>query len=335
MPLRSMRPVFLILFGFGLLLFPTLAAGADSPLEVECVTAVAPADASNALRLSRFGLACFEAGRFDWALTHYLAAYSVHPNPDLRAAIGRSLHELGLYGPARQEYQAFLDAEGDSPAADRIRRRVEELSVASADDGGTLHVTSAPAQSRTVLILDNGYWLDLGATPVEVTLREGTYELVVDSPEHHPASTVATVQPGRRETLQADLIHEAATFHATSRRWRQAGVWTMASSVPIAATGITLLVMSGQHTRAARDLDVHHRDLRDYDDRRREHLDLAQTCRFWGTVGTAIGATGLVAGALFYSAGTPSPAPEEPESAARFRWAPFVSTHQAGIVVQF
>ncbi len=310
----------------------TPLAHADTP---SCVTAIPSRDADSARQLTIYGLQCFEAQRYDWALTHYLAAYEIRPNADLRAVIGRALHELGLYEAARREYQAFLRAEDDTPAAARIRQRINELDQAIEDESGSLHLTTSPPGATTYMLLDNGSWYDLGPTPSEHILREGTYRLRVDRDDYHPITRDVTVRRGRQEAYHGDLIHESSTFDISDRRLRRAGAWTMISSVPVTATGITLLVLASQDTRAARELEDHFQDLDDYHDRRREHLDRANDLRFWGTVTTVAGATGLLAGALLFSAGTNDLNDAPDDESARLRLRPQVGAQYLGVELHF
>ena len=114
----------------------------------------------------------------------------------------------------------------------------------------------------------------------------------------------------------------------------------MGASVPITAAGITLLVLGHQEIQTARELENHFADLSDFDARRQEHLNRAADYRRWGTIGTAVGATGFLTGAMLYSAGTPTAAPRddagaEETAAARFNLRPYFGLNQAGLVLRF
>lgn len=316
---------------FGVLLFSSTAA-ADST--EDCPRYTAPPHQDDAQQLIMKGVACFETGDYTWALTHYQRAYELDGDPFLLGAIGRSLHELGLYDPAMAHYRRFLDREDIPSGADRIRARVEELESDLDDDAGTVSIRTAPSGVTTYVVLNNGEWHELGATPADARLREGSWEFVFVEDDHRPHRVTADVSRHEQQSLNEGLIARDSALVISSRARRRTAVWTMATSLVIGAAGGTMLVLSSQENAAAERLEEGDFDeLSDFDERRRDHLDTARTTRFWGTVAAGVGATGLLAGGiLFFS--TPSPASvedDEADQSAGLQLQPTVSPAQIGI----
>lgn len=294
------RQVFLTLII--LLLLPTVAVAEEE--ESRCLTRRVATGEVSARSLSLQGLHCFEAQRFDWALSHYRAAYSLSPDTVLHGAIGRSHHELGLFDLARDHYLAFLAVEGQSPAGQRIRNRVGQLQEDELQQGARLRLQAGAPDVNVALILENGYWIELGPAPLELSLREGSYEFAFHKPGYRTTYRQVRLSAQETEEVRLELISEDALFDISERTRKRAGAYTLGASIPITAAGITLLVMASQNRTAALELDQNFTDLSDYDSRRREHLDRADTFQNWGTIGTGVGAAGVVIGALLLSSGS-------------------------------
>lgn len=250
--------------------------------------------------LTLYGVSCFEAKRYDWALTYYLQAFAIKPGPLLLGGIGRSLHELGLYGPAAAQYQAFLQTSPEPAGADRIKNRVRQLEQAKHDDGATVELLSAPSNVRVHLILDNGDWFPLGQTPTKVLLRRGNYDFIFEDDALRPRQESIQLRAGQETQITSELVHQSAPFDLSTRQWRRAGIWTMGASLPAAAAGLTLFLLSAQDRSSAKELEDHFADLQDFDRRRTELLDRADTYRTWSIITAAVGTTGLITGALLY-----------------------------------
>lgn len=267
----------------------------------QCSTYIKSEERSDAHALTLHGINCFEAERYSWALTHYSAAFELDPDPFLFGAIGRSLHELGLFEPAMGYYQRFLDEDDAPSGADRIRQRVEELQELSKTEATVVSLRSAPSGATAYVVLDNGEWYELGTTPVEVELREGDYDFVFDADRYHPRQIEFHVEYGQENRVDGHLISEEAALGVSESSRRTSGVWMMATGLAAASGGATMLVLSQQNNSAAQGLeDNEFDDLSDYDERRRRHLDRADTYQTWGTISTAVGATALLGGFVLY-----------------------------------
>lgn len=254
----------------------------DDPDE-ECSTYISPEDRLDVEALTFQGVACFKAERYDWALTHYRAAYSIRPDPFLLGGIGRSLHELGIYQPASRYYQRFLRREQAPSGVERIQRRVDELEASIDENAETVSLHSAPAGATAYVVLENGYWYELGTTPLRVELRGGEYEFAFHGAGYRPRQIQADISGDH--SIDAELVSEEAALNVSERRRRSAGVWTMVTSIPITAAGATMVALSAQ--------DDDHRSLRTP-----------------GTIVSAAGMTTLLTGLIVYFSGSsedPSP----------------------------
>lgn len=310
----------------------------DEAQKPHCPTFVPLEYRENPRQLSFYGVSCFEAGRYDWALSYYLSAFALAPNPLLQGTIGRSLHELGLYDPAMAHYQGFLSEERGTPRADRILERISQLEHEQQQDSASVSLQSSPPGAKVYLVLDNGDWFYIGETPTQVAMREGDYDFIFESDRHRLRQTSSRLRAGQTAELNEELVLNSAAHDISARSWRRAGGWTMAGSAPITAAGVTLMTLSFQKTRTARDLEDNFSDLSDYDARRRELLDDASSYRLWGTVSTVVGATGLLTGAvLFLVSRSPESSARESIDDAQARWdiQPIVGINKLGIRLHF
>lgn len=265
----------------------------------ECPTYVDARDREAPEALALHGVNCFEAGQYQWALTHYRRAYDLDPDPFLLGGIGRSLHELGLYEPAMEYYQQFLDQEPVPSGADRIRERVEELESALETGAGTVSLRSAPPNTTAYVVLDNGEWFELGETPLATRVRAGDLQLAFRTDSYRPRHEDAGVSTDETTEVDAELVSEDSSLGVSARSRRRAGLWTGGASLLAGAAGTTLLVVSAREQDAANDLQREDfEDLDAYQRRHNDHLDTAARTRRWGTVTTAMGVTGLLTGSL-------------------------------------
>ena len=297
----------------------------DTP---QCVTYVDIEDRDDAEVLGMKGVACFQDGRYEWALTYYQRAHSMDPDPLLLGGIGRSLHELGLYEPALDYYRRYLDRDSTSSRAARIEERVRQLET-SLDDSATVSFQPSPSSSTAYVVLENGEWYELGETPLEVDIAPGDYQFVLSADGHRHRH----VHTG----IDGDTVidEELTTFGIAGRNRKRAALWTAGSSLVVGITGATLLTISSQERSAAQQLDDgDFDDLSDYDERRRAHLDRARSTRLWGTAGTAVGVTGLLFGTILYMTASSVSDIDDASSQAR-RWSPEPTVGVGQFGVQF
>ncbi|WP_158542446.1 PEGA domain-containing protein [Lujinxingia litoralis] len=275
-------------------------ARAQTPPQ-ECPDYLTPDLRHDPRSLTMVGVACFEAGHYEAALRYYLQAYKLAPDPLLRGAIGRSLHELGVWGPARHFYLGYLATpDADSPSAERIRERVAQLESALRDDAATLEVRSEPAGATAHLELEHGAWVDLGPTPVNTRVRPGRYQVVLTHPGYKTRREKVSVGAGRNARLEETLVSEAAAFDVSAASWRRGGTWTMAASAPVAVAGTAMLILASQNAAAARDAEYQIEDSDALERRQTELLARGDRYRAWGTTGAAVGAAGVLTGLVLY-----------------------------------
>lgn len=311
-PPRRSAPalVILCLITSGLISLAHADESVDDEVPEECPTYIAPDQQNNSRQLTRHGLACFEAGDYDWALLYYTEAYIHSEDPFLFSVIGRSLHELGLYEPAMDYYRRFLDSEGvSSSGVERIQKRVEALEVHSAEEGATVSLRSSPSGARVYVRLDNGERYELGTTPLDVDMRRKDFEFIFERDDYRPHTVTSKADGDGPHEIDARLISQTSTLGISDRRRRRGGVWTAAAGFGIAAAGGTLLALSAHHSSTASSLEQgDYPTPSDFDERLNHHLDSSHTYAVLGTVVTATGATVLLTGALLYFS-TSSPEP--------------------------
>jgi len=318
---------------------PIADAQAPAPAPSKCPDYIAPEQQLDARALTMHGVSCFEAGDYERALHFYLRAYEQSPEPLLRGAIGRSLHELGIYGPARRFYLDYLDSPAsDSSSARRIQERVDQLEDSIQDEAGTLEVRSDPAGAHAHLVMESGEWFELGPTPLKTKLRPGSYEVALTHEDHHTRRATGRVASGRATTLERTMVANDAAFNVSAAGWRKGGSWTMLASAPFAVAGTALLVLSAQDARAARDAEDRYDDPGALERRRVDLLERSDSFRTWGTAGAAVGAAGILTGMVIYLSANrlASPGgPSDAEAQSGFDVQPELGANYAGVRVRF
>ncbi|TXD34551.1 PEGA domain-containing protein [Lujinxingia vulgaris] len=317
----------------------SVRAQAPAPAPAQCPDYVIPDQQEDPRVLTLHGVSCFEAGDFERALHYYLRAYARSPEPLLRGAIGRSLHELGIYGPARQFYQDYLDSPAaDASGAQRIRERIDQLDATLAADAAALEVRSSPPGARAHLVLESGEWFELGPTPVTTRLREGHYEVAITREGYQTRRVSTRVDANAQAVVEPTLVADAAAFDVSAAGWRRGALWTLAASTPVAAAGTAMLVLSAQDTAAARDAARQYDDPGELERRRRELLERSDDLRTWGTVTTVAGAAGILTGVVLYLSANRLASPgggSDGESQAGLRVQPELGANYAGVRVHF
>lgn len=199
---------------------------------------VAPEGRGDALTLTMRGVACFEEERFGRALRFYRAAYALSPDPLLEAAIGRSLHELGLWSAALGYYDLYLEHErGDADGRARIEERRDALRAELDEYGATLALDAAPTGATIYLEAAQGYREELGAAPMSIIMRPGEYTVRAEREGFYPAQARVKLRPGEREELALELVPQGATFNLSSRSMRRVGATSMIASAPLLLGG--------------------------------------------------------------------------------------------------
>ncbi|MFU8802506.1 MAG: tetratricopeptide repeat protein, partial [Bradymonadaceae bacterium] len=315
------------------------------PPPAECRTYVAPHQKTDVTALTLLGVACFEAGDYPQALHFYLAALEISDPIMLRAAIGRALHELGIYSAAKFFYEDYLTHAGDVDGAQRIRERLRTLEKEIEEEGGSFYVTAIPPQATVYLVLDNGDWFELGTGSAEASLKSGKYQIQIRHPDYYPHQIDLNLREGTSQReVDVELVPSSATFDVTARQWRRAGAWTMGASTPLLIGGLTLLAASAQTSKSVSEIDLDDAD-RDTRDglllERQQRHDRADRLQFWGITGTAVGATGMLIGAVFYVSGRKSVSTDdeavslEGDGHSRRTAAPWIGPGQVGVTVSW
>ncbi len=313
----------------------------DGGADGKCPSHV-PADReTDARSLTLLGVACFKQEKYARAYTFYHRAYQEDRSDTLRAAMGRSLHELGVYQVAKSYYETFLDnAEPDRQSTEKIQKRLEQLGRDLDQDAAHTKLRSFPSGASVHLQLSNGQWVELGQTPTEVRLREAEYRFAFDHADHRRRRVrrelAASSNP---ETIAVDLYPTRAGFDTSSRQWKKAGLITGLSSIPVLGLGGLFFGLSANKFAEAEDLtgDGY------YDpDRENALVYRGHRQREIGIGFTALGAAAAITGGVLFlrgkglePSGESSRSTSEQETSERQAFRPVVTPRSIGFRARF
>lgn len=204
----------------------------------QCPGTLAPDEPQDPRTLTSYGVACFEAGDYARAYVLYRKAYEQSESPFLLAALGRSLHEVGLYSLARRHYERFLrqaneDANG---AVRKIRTRIEQLDSLSDDEASELEIGSIPDAADAFIRLNNGAWVPLGETPLKISVRPQKWTVRIEKEGYIRQQRPLTLRAGTTRREQIPLISVTSEFRRRGRAIKRAGLFTTLASIPLYAT---------------------------------------------------------------------------------------------------
>ncbi len=316
----------------------TLPAEQAADAAQACPSIIPVSRKNDATYLSLKGVKCFEAQEFSRAYALYSRALELEPNATLYGAIGRVLHELGLYTLAASYYREYLDlsSSSDSTGTQLIQNRLRQLEEQLATQAGTIRVTSEPSQATVYLILPDQDWLELGPTPVQFAARTGRHKIVVVHDgfyrQHH---TVNLNRNGKTAHVTAELVPEDAVFDITARQWRKAGTWTMISGSPVLLTGVTLLLVGTQDLATANSYSLGETGHTPAE--KRTLINRGNSLRTWGIATASVGTAAIITGAILYINGNAPPAANAPSTRQNAqqqpaaRLTPFWGVNQIGV----
>lgn len=294
-----------------------------------CEDYVTPETRRDLATLTMRGTACFDQKRYGKALKFYRQAFAMERTPLLEAAIGRTMHELGLWSTARAYYKRYLGSEvakQDPTNRQRILDRLVALQNDLRQEGTTLKLSAAPTRTYVYLELENGHRESLGATPMTLKLAPGQYKLIFEKRGYYPTNETIELDAHDAEEIEAELVPQDATFNVPARTLRRAGATTMAFALPvIVAGGILTVVGSNNADQAETLINAQPSDQVAASDR--AALDRANTQMNWGNGLIIIGSAALVTGAIltyvgYTQEGPPEQPKDDPESAWRFEVSP-------------
>lgn len=286
----------------------------------------------DAKRLTLLGVSCFKSGRYAQAYTFYYRAYQHDESDLLRAAMGRSLHELGIYGPARSYYEAFLEGKRGRESAEKIEDRLDQLRDDIDANGATARLTSFPSGARVHLELDNGEWVEIGRTPTEAPLEQGTYTFKYERPGYSPRTVSTSVQSASSPTtVDAELYHLESEFDARGHRVKKAGMYTILASLPVLTGGGVLFGLSADKFAEAEDYTF---DADYVPAEQNRMVEQAHVYQQWAIGVSAAGGAALLTGGILFFRGQAieSRSAAERESASL---RPVVSPRFVGIRARF
>lgn len=211
---------------------------------------ISPEISRDTLGLTMLGVACFERGEFGKALAFYRRAYERSREPLLEGAIGRSLHELGLFGSAQIYYDLYLQHEQlDADGRARIQERSARLATQIKDSSSTVTINTFPGVANVFIETNEGHRELLGETPLTTPLEARTYTITLEQQGFHPSSFSISPSPGEHLKEDRELVPQRSTFNLTTRTTRRIGATTFIVGLPVLLTGATLRVLDRPHTR--------------------------------------------------------------------------------------
>lgn len=208
-------------------------------IAIAIFAAAAPAfaDATEARFFDELGRAAFARGRYDEALSHFLAAQEAAPSV-------RTLYNLAVCADAARRpaaafawFEEYLaggddDATRRADAEQRMARMRRSLAL--------VRVTTSPAHAT--LYVDRrelGAW---GRSPRTLVLAPGEHVIEVELEGYEPASVTVTAVVGEERSASAELRRRTGTLHVEAN----VGARVIAAGVEGAA-GSDLSVPIGEH----------------------------------------------------------------------------------------
>jgi tetratricopeptide (TPR) repeat protein len=203
-----------------------------------CPGTLAPDEPQDPRKLTSYGVACFEAGDYARAYVLYRKAYEHSESPFLVAALGRSLHEVGLYSLARRHYERFLRqaSEDATGAVRKIRTRIEQLDSLSEEASSELKLGSIPDGADAFILLNNGAWVPLGETPLKISVRPQPWTVRIEKEGYIRQQRPLKMRAGATRREQIPMIRVTSEFRRRGRAIKRAGLFTTLASIPLYAT---------------------------------------------------------------------------------------------------
>lgn len=274
--------------------------------EQPCTSYTAPELRKDVEALTLQGIACFESKNYAQALHHYRQAFALSSSPLLEAAIGRSMHELGLWSAARSYYQRYLrssQARQDRAGSARIEERLKTLERQLSKEASVLLFRSQPTQTSIFLQMPSGRRESLGRAPMALRFGPGRYTFVFERKGYHERTQTVNLDKKQRVTLNPELIPQDAAFTFESRTYRQVGWTTLSVGVPTMVAGAVLWNVGSNNMALAQ--------TRQMDDRRSQELQeqddmlsaRGTSQRKWGQGLFIVGGAGIVVGGVLATIG--------------------------------
>lgn len=102
-------------------------------------------DAEVARRDYQKGVAAYDHGDYEQALSAFRAAQQIHPSPDFDYNIARCLDWLGRWSEAADAYERFVSSQPNAPDAATLRERIGILRARAANPASPTPAASPPA----------------------------------------------------------------------------------------------------------------------------------------------------------------------------------------------
>jgi tetratricopeptide (TPR) repeat protein len=168
-------------------------AGAIAMSSAAPAYAQSPSEINLAKQTAGDGLAAYNGGEFDKALSLFNQARKIYPSAQILRMIGYSELALERWLKATEALEASLDAK-ISPLSKDDKKDVLDQIAKAMSHLGTVHVTTKVAGAT--LVVDGGEPRPL---PIDkpIRLQEGPHKLVVSAPEHLDATSDLKIEGGK------------------------------------------------------------------------------------------------------------------------------------------
>ena len=169
-----------------------------------CVPALAQTDAARTVQLIGEANAAYDGGDYMTALQKYREAY-VSSGEDARVLyrIGMTYENLKNYQRAREHFELFLLADPKTKYAERVRRKISNLTKLEQTLQSRLSIVTAPSGANVWVDVTTGR--PAGVTPVELPVGPGRHTLVIQKEGFNEIRVDVEVGEGQTVERSYDL----------------------------------------------------------------------------------------------------------------------------------
>ncbi len=276
--------------------------------------ALAGDDVATAEALFDRGLADMNASRFETGCPAIEESYRLDPRPGTLFTLAECEAKRGRFATASARYDDYLAAyarlEPDQQAKQREREQVAtEQKAALAAKIPRLTLTLPPDAPKGTVVTRDDVELDAPALGVPLPVDPGAHTLVVKAPGRPPSQSQVTLAPGEKKTIALAIAPAPSQAPASAPEGlgaqRIAGIavgsFGLAALVAGAVTGGLALADKSVVSANCVDLDCNHDG--------KVAADRGKTMALVSTVGFAVGAAGVVTGAVLLATAPARTAP--------------------------
>lgn len=159
----------------------------------------------------RLGNEAFLKGDYDRALSHYFASNRLVPNLNVLYNVARAYEASGRLVEAYRYYQAYLPA-AESKEQQEVIKAIKRIRK------GVAVITINTEPSGATVFLDRKDLGAYGVTPIEVPVRPGEYQVIVEKPGYEEAKNESfKVSAGDATNVDFKLLRREGTIALRGR----------------------------------------------------------------------------------------------------------------------